>query len=261
MKSRLKNQFTDEMISEPKTKIIGNKIYHFETIDSTNIFAKELIAEDIEEGAVVVADVQLSGRGRNNRQWSSPKGGLWFSVILYPKISPEKGMLVTMNASVAVALAIKDVANLDPEIKWPNDILIDGKKVCGILTENDARDNKFNYSIVGIGINVNNEIDYNLQNIAISLKQKTGMKISRSELLRSILRFFDENYRKMNLGNFETNRKLWLSFANIVGRKVRIKDGEEEITGDVNDIDKNGYLILETSIGLTRIISGDIDYL
>jgi BirA family biotin operon repressor/biotin-[acetyl-CoA-carboxylase] ligase len=261
MNSRSKNQFTEEIISELKTKIIGKKIYQFETIDSTNLFAKKLIRDGIGEGAVVVADVQLRGRGRKNRTWSSPIGGLWFSVILYPNITPEKGMMVTMSASIAVSQAIKEVTNLNSEIKWPNDILIDGKKVCGIITEIDTDSDKINYMLVGIGINVNNEIEDTLQNIAISLKQKSYKNISKAKLLHSILKFFNDNYIKMNSGNFELNRNLWLSFSNIIGKKIRVKDGDEEIEGIVKDIDESGYLILETSKGITRIICGDIEYL
>ena len=152
------------------TKIIGKKILHFKTIDSTNHFARTLIKEEIDEGSIVVADIQTSGRGRNNRLWSSPIGGLWFSVILYPDISSKKGMTVTMAASVSVADAIKKSFGLNTEIKWPNDILINGKKVCGILTEIETKNDRIFYSIVGIGINVNNDLDSELENIATSLK-------------------------------------------------------------------------------------------
>ena len=159
-----------EITNNLKTKIIGKKVYFFNKIPSTNIYAKQLIKDDIEEGTIVIADVQTSGRGRKNRYWHSPYGGLWLSVILYPDIPPESGMLITMAVSISVAQAIKDVTGIKTEIKWPNDLLLRKKKVCGILTEINAEMHKINYTIVGIGINVNNKIDEKLKKTAISMK-------------------------------------------------------------------------------------------
>ena len=261
MISRPDDIIVDEVTQKIGTKVIGKKLFHFKTIDSTSLHARKLVNEGIDEGVVVISDVQLHGRGRKDRNWSSPEGGLWFSVVLYPKISPEQGMLVTMSASVAVAQAIKDTTNLRPIIKWPNDILLNGKKVCGILTELDAKMGRINHSIVGIGINVNNEIEKDLQNIAVSLKQETGSQISRVELLQSILKYFDENYAKMLSGKYNIIRDSWFSFSDILGRKVKVK-GEKEVTlGTVSDIDESGCLILETDKGKVKIISGDVEYL
>jgi len=261
MISQRTNPFIKEIISGLDTKIIGKNFYYFETINSTNLFAKKLVKDNVEEGAVVIADIQLRGRGRKNRIWSSPKGGLWFSIILYPNIPPNKGMFLTMTASIAVAQAIKDTTNLDPVIKWPNDVLIKGKKVCGILSEFDADKNRVNYSIVGIGINVNNEIERDLQKIAISLKQEIGMDVSRVQLLRSFLKYFDENYNKMISGSFNKIRDSWFQFSNIIGKRVRVKEEKDENIGTVVDIDENGYLILDTACGKIRIMSGDIEFL
>ncbi len=117
------------------TQVIGKDIYYFKSLSSTNMFAKKLVKDGVEEGAIVVSDIQLSGRGRKSRNWFSPEGGLWFSVVLYPHIPPERGMLITMAGSIAVVQGIKETTDLCPVIKWPNDLLINGKKVCGILTE------------------------------------------------------------------------------------------------------------------------------
>jgi len=135
----------EEIRTDLDSKIIGRKIHYFKEINSTNLYAKKLVHEGAQEGTVVVADIQLSGRGRKDRTWSSPSGGLWFSIVLYPQLPPEKGMIVTMTASVAVAQAIKEITGLNPNIKWPNDILLDNKKVCGVLTEIDAEIDRINY--------------------------------------------------------------------------------------------------------------------
>jgi len=195
MISQSASSFSKE-IQELNTKRIGRIIYHFKTIDSTNSFAKKLVNQGVKEGAVVVSDVQLSGRGRKDRTWSSPEGGLWFSILLYPNISPQSGMLITMASSIAVAQGIKEITGLNPEIKWPNDLLINGKKVCGILTELDAKGDNIRYSVVGIGLNVNNPLEEELRDTATTLKQEFSNHVSRLELLKSILRNFDENEEK-----------------------------------------------------------------
>lgn len=250
-----------EITKNLKTKIVGKKIYFFEKITSTNLYAKKLTKECIEDGTIVIADVQTCGRGRKNRFWHSPAGGLWFSVILYPNLSPESGMLITMAISISVAQAIKDITGLNTEIKWPNDLLLREKKVCGILTEINSDLHKLNYAIVGIGINVNNKIDEELKKIAISLKQEIGSEVSRTKLLKSILENLDINYNKLINKEFNYIKKTWLSFSKIIERKIQVVDEEIVIEGKVKDIDYNGYLILKTKFGEIRIVCGDIKYL
>ena len=243
------------------SKIIGREIHYFKEINSTNLYAKKLASEGAQEGTVVVADIQLSGRGRKDRNWSSPFGGLWFSIVLYPQLPPERGMLVTMTVSVAVAQAIKEITGLNPNIKWPNDIMLSKKKVCGVLTELDAEMDSINYSIIGIGINVNNEIEENLQDIAISLNSIIGTQISRVKLLQSVFKHLDENYVKLISKNYRSIRELWFSFANIIGKKIQVEGEKEDISGVVIDVDQSGCLILDTDKGQVRIVSGDITFL
>jgi len=244
-----------------KEKIIGNKIIHLEKIPSTNLYAKQILKDKIPEGTVIVADVQTKGRGRKNRHWSSPKGGLWFSVVLYPDIPPEQGMLLTMVASVSVAQAIEEVSKIKPVIKWPNDLLVDGKKVCGILTELETKPTQINYAVVGIGINVNNRIDVKLKDIAISLKQAIGSQVSKVKLLQAILKYFNKNYSYFASKNFAPIRNAWFSYAKIIGKKIKVQDEETVIKGVVCDVDDSGHLILDTKNGLTRIVNGDISFL
>ena len=248
----------EEITEGINTTIIGKKILYFKTIDSTNLYAKKLAKNGVEEGTIVVSEIQNSGRGRKNRSWSSPKGGLWFSVILYPNIPPQKAMLVTMASSVAVAQGIIETTGLTPVIKWPNDLLIDNKKVCGILTELDAEMDKINYSVVGIGINVNNEIDDNLKDTATSLSKQTKANISRVKLLRSIIKNFDKNYSKLIDKDYNSIRKNWLSCSNIIGKRVQVTDEKSVVDGLVTDVDDNGCLIVNTSKENVRVVSGDL---
>lgn len=249
------------MIFRLDTKIIGRNVYHFETIGSTNLFAKKLVKEGAEEGVVVVADVQSGGRGRKNRTWSSPEGGLWFSIVLYPKISSQSVMLITMASSISVAQGIEEITGINSVIKWPNDLLINEKKVCGILTEIDAEMDSINYTVVGIGINVNNELEKELQKTATTLKLEIGTQVPKVELLKSILKSFDEKYSRLISGDCDFIRDSWLSYSNIIGKKIQVQDEETVATGKVTDIDDSGCLILNTENGNVRIVSGDVIYL
>jgi BirA family transcriptional regulator, biotin operon repressor / biotin---[acetyl-CoA-carboxylase] ligase len=243
------------------TKVIGKDIYYFKSLPSTNLFAKKLVIDGVKEGAIVVSDIQLNGRGRKSRTWFSPEGGLCFSVVLYPHIPPERSMLLTMASSVAIVQGIKETTGLYPVIKWPNDLLINGKKVCGILTELDAEMDCINYTIIGIGINVNNQLSEDLQEKATSLIQEVGSRVSRVKLLRSILKCFDANYSRLISGDYDFIRDSWFSHANIIGRNIRVHGEKTILKGVVSSVDKSGCLILDTKDGSVRVVSGDVEYL
>jgi len=251
----------EEITPELNTRIVGKKIFYFNTLPSTNSIAKQKIKENIPEGTVIVADVQTSGKGRKSRTWYSPEGGLWFSVVLYPHIPPQNGMLITMASSVAVAQAIKEITGLNPIVKWPNDLLLNGKKICGILTELDAEMDRINYAVVGIGINVNNPLSKELQKKATSLIKEKDSYVSRVKLLRSILKYLDKNYGKLISREYDSIRELWFSHTNIIGRKIQVQDEKTVIEGVVNDVDISGCLILDTKDGRVRVVSGDLTYL
>jgi len=251
----------EEIQNNLKTKIMGKKIHYFKEINSTNFFAKQLIGKKPPEGTIIISEIQTKGRGRKQRTWASPKGGLWFSTILYPKIPPERGMLITMTCSVAIAEAIKELTNLEPVIKWPNDLLLNGKKICGILTEFDAEIDKINYVIVGIGINVNNKISDDLKKVAISIKQAYGKQISLVNLIREIIQKIDEKYIDLKSEDFESIKKSWLNYSKIINRKISVHGEKDVLTGIVTDIDNSGCLILKTDEGFNKIISGDVTYL
>ena len=252
----------EEMSAYLNTKIIGKKIIYFEHIDSTNIYAKKLAKEGISEGCVIVAGKQEKGRGRKNRIWSSPEGGLWFSIILYPKIPPQNAMIITMVASISIfETFIKRINSKLVVIKWPNDILLRGKKICGILTEFDAEIDRISYIVIGIGINVNNEFKNELGDIATSLKIETGMKCSIVELLADILNNFDKNYNFIKVGELNYIRNTWLKYANIIGKNIKIKDEITSLHGKVINVDNDGSLLIKTKEGEKRIVCGDISYL
>jgi len=250
-----------EIKKDLNVKVIGKKIEYFKTLSSTNNYIKKNIDKNFIEGTIVVSDIQTKGRGRKNRFWSSKKGGLWFSVILYPNLPPNKGIFITMSASISIYQSIKEIAGINSTIKWPNDILIDKKKVCGILTEFDAEADRINYAIVGIGINVNNKVDSNLEDIATSLKEESRNKISKVELLKTIIKNFDKNYLRIKEGKYDGIRKDWLSLSKIIDKKIQVTQNKEVITGIVKDVDENGFLILDSERGEKRILSGDILYL
>lgn len=242
-----------------KEKIIENNIIHFDKIDSTNSYAKQILNKNPPEGTIILSDIQTQGRGRKNRKWASPKGGLWFSIILSPNIAPDNGMLVTMTVSISIAQAIEELINIYPTIKWPNDLLVNGKKVCGILTEFDLIDN-INYCIVGIGINVNNEVDPDLKDTAISLCQVYESKINLEYFLQLILKKINENYKKLSLKKYCDLRELWLKYSKVIGKKIKVIN-EKTFIGTVKDIDENGNLILDIHGKNQKISNGDIYFL
>ncbi len=252
---------SEEVLFELNTNIVGKNVHYFRSLESTNLFAKELIKKKAEEGTIVVADIQTKGRGRKDRSWFSPEGGLWFSVILYPNIPTQYAMLITMATSISIVQAIKELTGLSAVIKWPNDLLLEGKKICGILTELDAELDRINYSVVGVGINVNNVLEDELCNKANSIFNIYNSKISRVDLLRLIIKYLDVNYAKLISNDYNYIRELWFENTDIIGRNVRLKLEKYEIEGIVIDIDDTGALILENIDKKIKIVSGDLEFI
>ena len=261
LKSRPDTPIPAEITARLKTEIIGRHIHYFSSTESTNTVARDHAKEGSEEGTIIIADMQTGGRGRKNRTWLSSEGGLWFSVILYPGLPFHQGMILTMASSVAVAKAIEEVTSLDTVIKWPNDLLLGNKKICGILTELDAEMDHINSAVVGIGINVNNTLDSSLDEIATTLAEASGEDLSRVDLLCSILTHLDDNYKQIKTGNHEDIRDAWLTRSGIIGKRIRVNDGKTSFTGEVSMVDASGYLVVETNDGTKQVMSGDIEYL
>lgn len=247
------------------TNYIGKEIYYFPELKSTNIIAKEKAlhrAEGIDEGTLIIAERQSAGKGRLGREWFSPAGGIWLSIILYPQLSPSYISRITLMTAVAVVKAIKVCTRIESQIKWPNDILIDEKKVCGILTEMSAELDMINWVVVGIGINVNIDIrDFpkDIQENTISLKEISGKKISRVKLVQTFLQEFEKYYESLKRREFSSILKEWKLYSHTLGKKIRVDIGEKIITGEVIDINESGALILKKEDGeLVEIISGTI---
>ncbi|PKP54795.1 biotin--[acetyl-CoA-carboxylase] ligase, partial [Candidatus Atribacteria bacterium HGW-Atribacteria-1] len=234
-------------------------------LKSTNIMAKEKAlhrAEEIDEGTLITAERQSAGKGRLGREWFSPVGGIWLSIILYPKLSPSYISRITLMTAVAVVKAIKICTQIESQIKWPNDILINEKKVCGILTEMSAELDIINWVVVGIGINVNidhREFPEDIQENTISLKEILGKEVLRVKLVQVFLQEFEKYYESLKRREFSSILKEWKLYSHTLGRKIRVDMGERIIAGEAVDINEEGALILKKEDGqLVEIISGTI---
>ena len=246
-----------------KTKVIGRDIHVFEQTTSTNDVIEKLARDGVKEGAVVFAESQTKGRGRLGRKWISPeRKGLWFSILLRPDLRPQETTQLTVASATALRRAIQSETGLRPEIKWPNDIVIGGKKVAGILTELSAELDKVRHVILGIGVDVNlgaGEFPPELRKLATSLKIESGKTISRAELATAILRELDSDYARICGGSFAEVADEWQEHCKTIGRQVTIQIGERRIRGRAESLDDDGALLLRTDHGrLERITGGDV---
>lgn len=243
-----------------KTKFIGRNYIHFESITSTNDYAKE-IAFKCDNGTVIVSEEQTSGRGRLGRSWISNKGeGIWMSIILKPDLNPQGAVKLTQVAAVAVVDSIKDATGLSSGIKWPNDIIVDRKKVCGILTEMNAELDKVYYVVVGIGLNANvTTFPQDLNDKATSLLISAGKKIDRKQLTALILNNFEKYYGVYLSKGFSYIRTMCIKYSLTLNSDVRIISNNHEYIGHAIDIDDDGNLVVELKNGDRKtIMSGDV---
>lgn len=252
-----------EVLNLLKTDYIGRRIHHFMTIGSTNQEAKRFAADGEPEGAIVVAEQQTAGRGRLSRQWFSPKtGGIWFSVILRPGVQPAEAAKFTFLGAVAVANAIRLATGLAVEIKWPNDIHYQGRKLVGILTELNAEWDAINYIVMGVGINVNIAADAfpaELRESATSLQRETGETVSRQQLLCHILEQFETLYNDVKTGGFASVFTAWRGMNCTLGREVCVSSAHQRLVGVAVDIDDDGALIIRKQDGgRERVVAGDV---
>jgi len=254
----------DDLLSRlGKTKFIGRDIRVFQETTSTNDVIEKLARDGVKEGVVVFAESQTKGRGRLGRKWMSPaRKGLWFSVLLRPRLRPQAVTQVTVASATALARAIHSQTGLRPEIKWPNDVLIHGKKVSGILTEMHAELDTVKYVVLGMGVDVNlnaNEFPSDLRRLATSLRTESGELLDRAELATEILRELDRDYARICAGQFEAVADEWQERCNTIGRHVVIQIGDRRVRGRAESLDADGALLLRTQHGhLERIIGGDV---
>ena len=244
---------------------MGRTIHHFHIIDSTNSKAYELALNGAEEGEVVIAESQKKGRGRLERRWFSPLfSNLYLSLILRPNIPPYQASLITLMAAVAAAEAIYKFSRLEPLIKWPNDILLRGRKVAGLLNEIHSEMDRIHFVILGIGVNLNMDrkmLSKEIREVATSLKIEMGQTISRKAFLQSLLQELEEWYEIFLKEGATPVLKAWRERAQIKGRPVKVTSFGETLVGVAIDVDSDGALILETEQGeRKRVVAGDVEY-
>jgi BirA family biotin operon repressor/biotin-[acetyl-CoA-carboxylase] ligase len=248
-----------------KTNLIGHDIHHFPLLESTNNYLKEEAGKGAQDGLVVITEVQRSGKGRMGRLWISPPGGIWLSILLRPKIPPVHAPKITLMAGVAVAKTIKELFELEPKLKWPNDVFIKGRKICGILTEMSADQNNIDFIVVGIGINANvklSDFPDKLQGLVTSLLDETGNEILRVDFIVRLLEQFDELYLKFKKQMFGSTMQSWKQYSDTLGRSVEIATETDIIYGQALDLGSNGELIVMRENGKKEhVIAGDCIYL
>ena len=250
----------DDLLSRlPAIRIVGRDIQVFQQTSSTNDVAEKLARDGVAEGVVIFAETQTKGRGRLGRQWLSPAGqGLWFSVLLRPALSLASITQLTVAAATAVARAIRLETGLEPQIKWPNDILIRGKKAVGILTELSAEADRVRHVIIGIGVDVNvTDFPAELREVATSLAAEAGRKFLRAEIAAAILRELDADYARVVRGEFAPLAEEWERQCITLGRRVVIHIGDRTLSGRAEALDSDGALLLRGDYGhLERIMGG-----
>lgn len=254
----------DEITDGLATDFLGkNEIFYFDTIDSTNNKAKELASNGVPEGCIVVAEKQKAGRGRKGRSWFSAEGdGICLSLILRPAIPPSEASQITLMTAVALAETLLSHTGIDIKIKWPNDILVNGKKLAGILTEMTMEMDAVDYIVIGLGLNVNTPLESfpsEVKTIATSLFNETGRSYSRVGIIKTFLHNFETLYISVQERGFSSIIKRWKELSNIIGKNVTVDVIGKQIKGVVKDIGDDGVLIVMGQDGHHhQIISGDV---
>lgn len=243
-------------------KIIGRRIEFHEEVGSTNTEAMRLALEGAPEGTVVLADAQSAGRGRLDRTWESPPSrNLYLSVVLRPDIPAARASLIPLTAGVAAADALLQYCPGRVRLKWPNDVLVGGKKICGILTEMRTRGDRVHFLVVGMGVNLNmQKLDFprELRETATSMRIETGGDVDRLDFAVRLFESLERWYRVFLGGGEAAIRERWLQGADLVGKRVEVVLGKTTERGTVVGLDPTGALLLEGETGLRQVLAGDI---
>lgn len=254
----------DDLLSRlAPRQVIGRDVRVFQETTSTSDIVEKLARDGVDEGVVVFAESQTKGRGRLGRKWLSPTAkGLWFSILLRPRIRLQEATQLTIASGVALRRAIESETGLPATIKWPNDILIRGKKAAGILTELKAELDRVAYAIVGIGVDVNlnaGDFPLELKKMATSLKLETGSLVPRAELAVRILKELDSDYGRVRTGDFEQVADEWEKHCATIGHQVAIRVADRQVRGRAESLAEDGSLLVRTDHGhLENIIGGDV---
>ena len=262
LKSVPKLLYPEEILSGLNTTLFGKNIHYYDEAGSSNDIAKKL-APTVEEGTIIVVEQQTGGRGRLGRQWASPKGGIWFSTILKPRIALSSASRLTLTFGLSVAKTLRQY-EFDAKIKWPNDVLVDGKKVSGILTEVEAEIDTVEFVVIGIGINANmslKDIPEELRENSTTLRDESGKSIDRVEFLQSLLYNMEQEYIRFSTQPFNEIMDEIISLSDTVGKQVTVNMPNRIVEGMVVGISKSGALLLRKADGeVEEIIAGRCMY-
>ncbi len=243
------------------TEFIGTEIHAYQTLQSTNQTALQLASQGARNGTIVVAEQQTAGRGRLGRSWLSPSGlGIYITIILKPQFKTEQASGITLMTGLIVATTIEEQTGLPLAIKWPNDLLINGHKVCGILSEISADREKIEHLVVGIGININQSVaDFpdDLRTTATSLQIATGRYINRVQLLQKLLLNFEKGYLLFMQSGLSPFLDQIKTKSSLIGQHIQIGYGEKSIEGIATDISTSGSLIVTTQSGQATVSGGE----
>ena len=254
-----------EITRDLKTEVIGKRIYYFEEIDSTQNFAQQIASDKKENGTIIIAEKQTTGRGRLNRKWTSPKGGIWFSLIIHPKFDVSSSTLIPILSAVALSKSIKTVLGIKTEVKWPNDITMNGKKVAGMLVDASFQANNIDYLILGIGINFDidaKKLEKRLSETpnfyGVNSLRKNDDKTPPKVLLKEFLLQFEKNLLQLDNGEKSKIVKEWTKRAVGIGKKITINTSNGKISGISQGIDNDGALKIKIKRQTKRIFVGDL---
>jgi BirA family biotin operon repressor/biotin-[acetyl-CoA-carboxylase] ligase len=245
-----------------KTKIIGQTIHAYQSVKSTNDVAAQLAASGAPEGTIVTAEIQTKGRGRLSRNWHSPPGcGIYVSIILRPSFPADQAPGLSIMTALALADTIEPYCPDRTRMKWPNDVLVSGRKVAGILTELTAERRRIEYVVLGVGINVNHrakDFPPGLKSVATSLRRATRRKHSRVELLKEFLVRLEKEYLGYQKRRLATSRTRLRWYSSLIGDRVKLARGRQIIEGVAVDVGADGSLILKTREGTISVSSGEV---
>ena len=252
----------DELESRTHTKYVGQTVYYSREVDSTNTWAKRLAEEGAPNGTLTTAETQTAGKGRRGRVWKSPEGtSVSMSILLYPDLEPAKAPMLTIVMGLAVVQGVQRALGIDTKIKWPNDAVLNGKKLCGILTEMSAQIDYFNYVVIGTGINVNQmEFPEEIAEIATSLAIEMGHPVNRAKVVAAVLEAFEEDYEKfLEAGDLSELKEAYEAVLANKDQPVRVLDPKEPFEGVALGITPTGELRVQKEDGtIVEVHSGEV---
>ena len=254
-----------EITQNLNTKFLGKRVYYFDSTDSTQNFAMEIASNDKENGTVIISKKQTMGRGRMKRKWKSPTGGIWMSIIIHPKFDVSYTTLVPIATSLALCMAIEKILKIKPELKWPNDVTLKGKKVAGVLVDTSIISNEIENMVLGIGIN----FKIKPHELASTIKKTPNFYgvatlVKKNEralpLVHQFLYELENVFQLINSRRIKKIKSEWTKRSSTIGRNVSIITSEGNVSGKAVKIDSDGALIISKGKKAEKILVGDITY-